>query len=211
MFDLPKNTKIQRVIPKNAFDSYTSIKQKKAFSDKIKRITWTNKIAFDTININGINVLEIQIFKIELKEKTYIKDILTIIERAIPYHIIFWIEFDNECYISTSAKHIHPQKEDIAIIDYTFASKWFLIKDNRYKIELKYNLDWIFKSLCDQLKSINTVTKTINELIEKQRIYDTIFKEIEQLNSEIVKCKQFNKKVTLNLRLKELTKKLEDI
>lgn len=204
MFNLPTSTKIQKVIPKNAFDSYTNTKQKKLFSDKIQRITWTNKIAFDTVNLDGVNVSEIQLFKIELKEKTVIKELLSIIEKSIPYHILFWIEFGNEFYISTSAKHLHPQNQDFAVIDYTFTSDWKLIDDNKYQIELKNNLDWIFKNVCDQLKSVDTKTKSISELVEKQKSNDAILKEIEKIKTEIARCKQFNKKVELNILLKKL-------
>lgn len=204
MFQLPSNTKIQKVIPKNAFDDYTNAKQKKLFSDKIQRITWLNKIAVNSVNLNGTDIQEIQVFKIELKEKSIIKDLLSIIEKAIPYHIIFWIEFGDEFYISTSAKHPHPQNENVAVIDYTFTSDWESIENNTYQFELKNNLDWIFKNFCDQLKSIDTDTKSINELVEKQKNNDVVLKEIEKLKSELAKCKQFNKRVELNLKLKEL-------
>src|SRR5690606_19306101 len=145
-----------------------------------------------------------QVFKVELKEKKVINDLLLVIDKAIPYHIIFWIEFGNEFYISTSAKHLHPQNEDVAVIDYTFTSDWKLIENNVYQIELKNNLDWIFKNFCDQLKTVDTSSKSISELVEKQKNNDAILKEIEKLKSEIARCKQFNKKVELNLKLKAL-------
>lgn len=211
MFNLPQSTTIQKVIPKNAFDSYTNTKQKKSFSDKIIRVTWSNKIAFDTVNLNGVDVSEIQFFKIELKERIVIKDLLSIIDKSIPYHIIFWIEFDNEFYISTSAKHINTKNENIAVIDYTFISDWHLIENNPYKIELRNNLDWIFKKICDQLKSIDTETKSISELVKKQKSNDALFREIEKLKAAIANCKQFNKKVELNMRLKELEKRKIEI
>lgn len=204
MFHLPKNTEVNKVIPKNTFDTYTNTKQKKSFSDKISRINWSNKIAFDTVNLTGVDVSEIQVFKIVLKEKTVIKDLLSIVEKAVPYHIIFWIEFEDEYYISTSAKHINPKDENSAVIDYTFYSDWKLTTENEYKIELKNNLDWIFKNFCDQLKSIDADTKSISDLVQKQKNNDAILKEIEKLKSEIARCKQFNKKVELNLKLKEL-------
>lgn len=204
MFQLPKNTEVGKVIPKNAFESYTNAKQKKLFSEKIQRITWTNKIAFDTVNLTGADISEIQVFKIELKEKTVIKDLLSIIEKSIPYHIVFWIEFDDEFYISTSVKRLHPQNEDVAVVDYTFTSDWQLIEGSTYLVELKNNLDWVFKYICDQLKTIDTETKSINELVEKQKNNDAILKEIEKLQAEIASCKQFKKIVDLNLKLKAL-------
>jgi len=206
---LPKNTEVRKVIPKNAFDAYTNTKQKKAFSDKVLRMTWLDKIAFENVHLQGNDVQEIQVFKIVLKERTIIKDLLSIIEKSIPYHIIFWIEFQNEFYIYTSAKHLHPTNDNNAVIDYTFTSDWQLIENNPYQFVLKNNLDWVFKTFCDQLKSINTDTKSIGELVEKQKNNDAILKEIERLKAQIARCKQFNKKVELNLKLKEFEEKLK--
>lgn len=204
MFDLPKTTSVNKVIPKNTFDPYTNSNQRSLFSDKIVRIIWTNKIAFQNIHLQGNEVVEIQIFKIELKNKIIVRDILSIIDKSIPYHIIFWIEFEKEFYISTSVKHLNPNDQDLAVIDYTFSSDWKLINDHCYKLELKNNLDWVFKNFCDQLKSFDTDSKSIKELVQKQIKNDSLLKEIKKLKSEIARCKQFNKKVELNMRLKQL-------
>ncbi|MBL7869734.1 MAG: DUF4391 domain-containing protein [Flavobacterium lindanitolerans] len=209
MFNLPKSTLVQKVVPKNAFDAYTNSRQKKAFTEKIQRITWLNKISFETVNLREAEIKEIQIFKIELKEKTEIKDILNIIEKAIPYHIIFSVDFDQEFYISTSVKHLHPNDEDSAVIDYTFKSGWLNIADNPYKIELKNNLDWVFQNFCEQLKTVTTNESNIQALVQAQKQHDSLHREIEKLKSEIARCKQFNIKVELNMKLKELEKMLK--
>lgn len=208
MFNLPKSTVVQKIVPKNAFDAYTNSKQKKAFADKIQRITWLNKISFETVNLKDAEIKEIQIFKIELKEKIEIKDILSIIDKAIPYHIIFLVSFNEEFYISTSVKHLHPNDEDNAIIDYTFKSIWLNITENPYTIELKNDLDWVFQNFCEQLKTVKTDSSDIWELVRAQKQDDSLRKEIEKIKSEIARCKQFNIKVELNMKLKELEKSL---
>jgi len=208
MFNLPKSTIVKKVIPKNAFDAYTNTRQKKIFSEKILRITWTNKVSQDTINITGKDVLEIQFFDIELKDKLNIKDLLVIIDKAIPYHIIFTIKFNDEYYISTSAKHIHPTNDDNAVIDYTFSTDWRNENDMLLSIELKSNLDWIYKSFCSQFISSEKKSKNLQEIIENEKRLDSIKKEIDKIKSEISRCKQFNKKVELNLQLKILMDKV---
>ncbi|MDR2235314.1 MAG: DUF4391 domain-containing protein [Chryseobacterium sp.] len=208
MFNLPKSTLIQKVVPKNAFDAYTNTKQKKAFAEKIQRITWLNKISFETINLKDAEIKEIQIFKVELKEKIEINDIVNIIDKAIPYHIIFLIYFNNEFYISTSVKHLHPNDEDKAVIDYTFKSVWLSIDNNPYTVELKNDLDWVFQNFCEQLKTVNTNASNIWELVQTQKQDDSLRKEIEKVKSEIARCKQFNIKVELNIKLKRLEKSL---
>lgn len=208
MFNLPKSTLVQKIVPKNVFDAYTNTKQKKAFAEKIQRITWMNKISFETVNLKDAKIKEIQIFKIELKEKIEIKDILNIIDKAIPYHIIFFVSFNEEFYISTSVKHLHPNDEDNAIIDYTFKSIWLNITENPYTIELKNDLDWVFQNFCEQLKTVKTDSSDIWELVQAQKQDDSLRKEIEKIKSEIARCKQFNIKVELNMKLKELEKSL---
>ena len=144
-FNLPIRTKVGRIVPKNAFDDYTNTKQKKQFTDNIQRITWTHKLSRETLNLEGKDIKEIQVFKIELKENKDILKILEIINRAIPYHIVFWVEFNNQAYISTAAKHPHPTNDDFSVIDWTFTSDWFSKDNNSYVFNLTNSLDAVFK------------------------------------------------------------------
>lgn len=160
-FKLPTRTKVGRVIPKNAFDGYINTKQKKLFTDCILRITWTHKFSANTINLEAKDIQEIQVFKVELKQKSNITKILEIINKAIPYHIVFWVEYNEEAYISTAAKHLHPTNNDIAVIDWIFISDWFKKGDNRYAFNLKDNLDSVFKDLCIQLTGKPNLEKNL--------------------------------------------------
>ena len=151
MFNLPEITRVGKVIPKKSFDQYANTKQKKLFTELVYRITWSNKLSKETINLRGNEVQEIQIFKIELKQKNDIGKVLEIIEKSIPYHIIFWIEFDDEIFVSASSKHIDIRNEDNSIVDWTFKSEWFKRGECPYELELNKSLDEVFKSFCVQL------------------------------------------------------------
>ena len=151
LFQLPIQSRVGRVIPKNAFDNYTNTNQKKLFTDLIQRITWTHKLSPETVNLDSGDVSEIQLFRIELKRKSEIINLTEIIQRAIPYHIIFWIEFEEESYLSTASKHQHPVNPDSAVVDWTFVTPWFSTKKSCYSINLKGNLDSVFKDLCVQI------------------------------------------------------------
>ncbi len=89
IFDLPDKVKVNKVVPKNAFDSFINSKQKQLFTDLIKRITWEYKLSEATTNLPAKEIKEIQVFYVELKEKQEVKGILDIIDKAIPYPIIF--------------------------------------------------------------------------------------------------------------------------
>ena len=208
-FDLPPSTQVNRVVPKNAFDTYTTTKQKKLFTDLIQRISWTHKLSQATLNLPAKEIVEIQVFKIELKEKALIPKVLEIIDKAIPYTLVFWIQKENQAYISTSSKHPHPTQEDLSVIDWTFSSDWFPTDEVPYLFTLKESLDAIFKDLCVQLSGRTELsTKPLQEILQNEQKRYNLEKEIQKLKSKISKCKQFNIKVELNLQLRSMEAEL---
>lgn len=209
LFTLPQSTKVQRVIPKNAFDTYTNSKQKKIFSESILRITWLYKLSPETVNLDGVDIKEIQIFKIELKAKDKIKLLLEIINKAIPYHIIFIIIFENEAYISTSPKHTHPTNENKSVIDWTFATDWFLASESNFSLTLKKNLDFVYQDFCNQISGKSSeINEPLRDLIEYNKIKQALERDIERLKNQIKSSKQFKNKVALNIELQEKSKAL---
>ena len=209
-FNLPTRTKVGRVVPKNAFDKYTNTKQKKLFTDCIQRISWTHKLSADTVNLDAKDIQEIQVFKVELKQKSDILKILEIINKSIPYHIVFWLEHDQEAYISTASKPQQPTNNDVAVIDWTFASDWFSKDDNVYAFNLKGSLDAVFKDLCVKLTGKPELgSKSLSSILKNQQEVDRLKKEISKLKSAISRSKQFNEKVDLNLKLKSAQKELK--
>lgn len=213
MFDLPKSTLIKRVIPKNAFDDYTNGRQKKMFTDRVLRITWLNTLSEDTTNMKSAEMEELHIFNIELKRKSDISELLTIIQRSIPYYIIIVVRYADEYFVTTSAKHKNPINENVAVIDYEFSSGWLSFDDAfKYKLNLKNNLDWVFKDFCEQLSSTKTTNSSdLSSLVSHKKELDILRKEINRLESKIARCKQYNKKVELNIRLNNLKEQMEQI
>lgn len=211
LFDLPTQTIVHKIIPKNSFDRFTNTKQKRAFTDNIQRIQWVNKLAPDTINLEAGDIGEIQVFRIELKQKRYIPGILEIIEKVIPYHVVFTVEFQDEVYISTAAKHPHPVNENKAVIDWVFTSKWQKKQEFDFRLNLKESIDWVYKNLCLQLTNGKASdNKQIGTLIEHEKEVASLEKQIQRLRKSM-KSAQFNKKVEINLKVKSLEAKLIQI
>lgn len=62
------------------------------FVSEVQRITWAYKLADETIHLRGNeSVPEIQIFTIEVKDEDVSEDVLSAIDRAVPFPIIFEI------------------------------------------------------------------------------------------------------------------------
>lgn len=206
-FELPTTTLVNRFIPKNAFDDYTNSSQKKKFADTIDKITWQNKLSKETINIDGKDLKEIQVFEIKLKTKEKILSLLNIIDKAIPYHIIFIVSFGEEVYLSTTKKHHYVNNENNAVIDWNFSSEWKPISIKSESLNLKESLDFIYLDFCSQLSGFNG--KNIKEIIEKDSSKVKLVKQIEDLKLKIKREKQFNQKLEFNQKLKVLELELQ--
>ena len=211
-FNLPSSTIVQRVVPKNSFEPYATSKQKNMFAKDVAKIIWSYCLSQKTINLPSRDIQEIQIFTLELKEQKDIKPILDIIDKAIPYHIIFIVEYNGWMYFSTSAKHSSPLNESKSVIDWTFKTPWFKITENSYRLDLQKSLDGIFTNFCNQLSiHPNKDIKDLPELISyNSKLYEAM-KKIESLKKKISSCNQFNKKVEMNMKVRELQEKLSEL
>lgn len=202
-FNLPISTIVNRFIPKNAFDEFTNAKQRKKFTEIVDKITWLNKLSKETINLSGSEITEIQIFEVKLKEQVYPKALLDIIDKSIPYQIIFLLSYQDSVLLSTSKKHHHPLNQDNAIVDWSFSSGWITSSTNTYQFNLKINIDFVYADFCSQLSNYGKVHKGILSIIEYDKTLKGLKKQIADLKSAIKSEKQFNRKVELNLQLSQ--------
>ncbi|RYY00065.1 DUF4391 domain-containing protein [bacterium] len=204
-FNLPPSTVVNKVIPKNSFYPYANAKQKKEFADYISKITWENKLSQDTLNLGSKEIHEIQVFNVQSKNQTDFDSLLHLIDRAVPYPIIFIIWFENLACISTSVKHMHPTNIDRAVIDWTFKTDWLTSEEiKKYNFQLNTNIDKVYFEFCLQLaKSNSNSVKNILHLAEHNRKITQLEAEMNNLRSSISKAQQFNQKVELNLALQK--------
>ncbi|MFT5913269.1 MAG: hypothetical protein ACI9XO_004816 [Paraglaciecola sp.] len=209
-FDLPKSTELSRSIPKNAFDKYINTKQKKEMTDFIKRMTWINKLSTQTTNLPSKVITEIQVFLIELKIKNDISTILELINRAIPYHIVFVLKYEKEQLISTVIKHNHPQKLNESVVDCTFKTDWFEAANNPVNIVLRESLDWTFIHLCSQITGRKPTQNTYSDFVSLELEIKNLEAKISGLERQMQREKQFNKKVELNMALLKLREALNN-
>ncbi|WP_026451485.1 DUF4391 domain-containing protein [Aequorivita capsosiphonis] len=211
IYNLPQSTIVNRNVPKNAFDEYSNSKQKRMFTDLISKITWKHKISSETINLSGIEVQEIQLFEIQLKEKNSIRPLLDIIDKAIPYHIIFIIVFENEVRFRTAKKHLNPLNENNAVIDWVFETEWANQGDSAYGLELKKNIDSVYYNFCSEITGEDKKFDSIAEMISYQSEIKELETNIERLKSLIKNAKQFNRKLELNVELNRVEGELEGV
>ena len=209
MLVLPHTSIVNRVVPKNSFDKFINTKQKKLFSEYVDKIKWANKLSTQTVKLEGKDIKEIQIFEILLKKKHTAEDVLNIIDRFIPYHIIFVLRIDSELMYSVAQKHPNPNSEDNSVIDWRFTSNWINDGADGFKLNLKKSLDDVFFDFCLQVSGkIENQNKSLQKIIGREQKRKQFLIDISKLESEIKSCKQFNLKVELNLKLNQKQQEL---
>ena len=107
MLGLPKSTEFNRRIPKQKFYENLTISPalKRVFVEQIKVIWWRNKIAPSTMNLAaGETVTEIEVLEVCLSTPQLDEAVLRQIDKEIPYHILFLLEYEGKYQAWTAYK-----------------------------------------------------------------------------------------------------------
>ena len=203
-FNLPKNTLVDKFIPKNKFFSKTILnsKIKDDFTNQIKKITWKYKLSPETISVNKTSkVEEIQIFEIELKNKTTPNNILQVIDRLIPYPILYIFTYENDF------KYWINLKNDL-VKKYYF-SEW------NHELDFNFvdtNLEKVYVNLIKKfITKVDTNENDFIKIVDTDNKINILNNEIKTIKNKIKSEKQFNKKVDLNKILQEKQNKLNSL
>ncbi len=197
--EILQNARVDKFIPKNKFYENKALnsKIKKEFIDLIQKIIWKYKISKDTINTKSTKeVEEIQIFEIYLKKKEIPKNALKIIDKSIPYKILYHFIFEDNYLFAISVKN------DNSELKFNF-SDWNEKKEFNFQ---GINLENIYQNIVLQFidKKIKEGEQNFSEIIKKDEEKKRLEREIKILENKIRKEKQFNKKVELNRKLENL-------
>ena len=210
MFNLPKSTEFNKRIPKQKFYDHAKISPavKKIFSDQVRVIYWKNKIAATTLNLAAGNfVTEIEIFEVQLQTKNFDENILRLIDKAIPYHIIFILRHENFYKICVAYK-----ENDSPTKNY-FSTDWQ--EEKNFSLNLQgLNLDEVYENFLRQIGGELLQEKNsapLKNIVERQEQIIKLEKKIAALQKKVFAEKQFNKQIELNGELKRLKKELENL
>lgn len=197
---LPQKARVDKFIAKTKFyeKAALSTKLQDEFIKKIQKITWKYKLSETTIGISQTdNVTEIQIFEIELKEQTIPTNVLKVIDKAIPYQILYQFVFKDKRAYGITLKGI--EATDSTTPHNYYFSEWNEALDFDFT---GINLEKVYQKLIKAF--INNQAKEqvdFKAVIETDNKIKHLEKGINALTKKISKEKQFNRKVELNKTL----------
>lgn len=211
---LPKTTEFNKRIPKQKFYENMEISPalKKLFVEQIKIIYWKNKIATSTMNLAlGEDVTEIEVFEIRLNSNQIDERMLKQIDKEIPYHILFLIEYQRKYQAWIGYKEESSGNKAFKVKGY-YHTEWLTEDELPLKIE-GLNLDIVYENFVRQIANLkeSSSQESLKESIEKDEQRKALQKKIDKLTIKMRKEKQFNRQVEINMKIKKLKKELENL
>ena len=188
---------------------------KKVFVEQVKIIYWKNKIAASTTNLAaGSEVTELEVFEIRLNSPVLDDGLLRQIDREIPYHILFLLEYEGKYQARIGYKEAAASGNKAFKVNGYYYTEWFVEDELPLKME-GLNIDVVYENFVRQIAgdklSTEKTGESLKESVEREEQRQTVQKQIEALKAKIKKEKQLNKQMEMNNELKKLKRELEEI
>ena len=216
MLGLPKSTEFNRRIPKQKFYENLTVSPalKRIFVEQIRVIWWRNKIAPATMNLAaGEAVTEIEVFRVCLSAPQLDEAVLRQIDKEIPYHILFLLEYEGKYQAWTAYKEAAGSGTNAFRVGSYYHTDW--MEEAALPLKLDgLNTDKVYENFIRQIAG-ETLTsgtgETLKESVERDTRRQELQKQIAALQVKVRRERQLNKQVQLNAELKRLKKELEEL
>ena len=161
----------------------------------------------------GEMVTEIEIFELKLSEPKLAESVLRQIDKEVPYHIVFLLEFDGKYQAWTAYKEAVASGNNAFKVGTYYHTDWLEEAELPLKID-GLSIDKVYENFVrqiagDALQAENQ--ESLKDSVDRDTRRQELQKQIAALQLKVRKEKQLNKQVQLNAELKKLKKELEDL
>lgn len=210
MLVLPKTTEFNKRIPKQKFCENMEISSamKQIFVKQIKTIYWKNKIASSTTNIAvGQDVTEVEVFEIQLNSQEVDESVLRQIDKKIPYHILFLLEYQKKYQAWIGYKELTTSGNQAFKVNGYYHTEWQ--EKNELPLYLEgLSIDAVYENFVRQVAGdklqVKNVGESLKEAVSRDMKRKSLQKQIDVLKGKIRKEKQLNKQMQMNAELKKI-------
>ncbi len=216
MLGLPAKTEFNKRIPKQKFYENLSISPalKRFFVDQIRNIYWKNKIAPTTLNIAlGQYVSEIEVIEIQLAVSQLDESVLRQIDKEVPYHIVFLLEYEGKYQAWIAYKESAAVGKDSIKVGTYYHTDWMPEQELPLKVD-GLNTDAVYESFVRCIAGgdlTQNSTEPLGVLVEKDNRRKKLQQQITNLQDKLRKERQFNKQIEINNRIKELRSEMIEL
>lgn len=213
MIDLkfPPTTIVGKPVPKNAFYKNLEVnaKIKQHFVDDVASIHWLYKLAPSTIHVeDGKLVHEIVVFSAVLKAKDCPNDVFLFIDRNMPRHVVFILEYEDRYKVLLNYKAWKDGQNSQFDIIKTFATDWLTAERLLLTLEGQ-TMDALYEAMAGQVSGFGTTkAEDTKRIVELEGLIDKAKREVESIQKRIRNERQLNRQMELNGAARGLKKQI---
>ena len=215
LFAYPKQAEFGRILPKNKIYEHSgaNTRLKDLFVEQVEQIVWQYKLAPETINLPArAGVPEIQIFSIRLKTPELHRDVLRCIDGAIPFPIMFELFFEGRTQVTAAYKRLNEDDVSRWVLSDYFASCWLPVNSERTEMPVVLHLGTLYEQMLHRLIPLPArPQETLTELVARVEQAQVKQREVDKTSARLAKEKQFNRKVDINNKLRNLKSELNGL
>lgn len=214
MLGLPRSTEFNKRIPKQKFYDNLTVTPalKRRFVEQVRVIYWKNKIAATTTNLAaGQSVEELQVFEICLNQPSLDEGVLRQIDKEIPYHILYLLEYEEKYQAWIAYKEIAGSGNAAFKVNQYYHTDWLSEEELPLKLE-GLNIDVVYENFVWQIAGEELTAAPAESLwdsVERSQQRAALQKQIDKLQAKIRKEKQLNRQMEMNAELKVLKRRME--
>ena len=212
LFAYPQAARFGRVIPKNKIyehaDASTALKDR--FVAEVDRITWTYKLAPETVNLGGSDAVpEIQVFQVKQRGDMLSEDVLRAMDRAIPFPILFELVLDAKRRTVAAFKRPNEGVKSKWVVSDYFWADWREEGSEREALPVALDLPGLYDKVLTALMPVSPQQEEdIQARVDRVEAIRAKEKEVARIRTRLAKEKQFNRRVEINKALRTAQQEL---
>ena len=219
LFAYPQQAEFGRVLPKSKIYEHSgaNTRLKDLFVEQVDQIVWRYKLAPETINLPAKpGVPEIQVFAIQLKTPELHRDVLRCIDSAVHFPIVFELTHgqgpEARTQIVAAYKRLSEVGSDKWVYSEYFESGWMPATAQRTPLPLALDLGRLYELILHRLVPMPVRPhESLSDLITRSEALMAKTLEIEKTKTRLSKERQFNRKVEINAKLRQLNEEYQNI
>ncbi len=215
MLNFPKSTVFGRRIPKQKFYEHLDVSPeiRRLFVEQVRLITWENKLSPDTLNIAaGDAVQEVEVFHIRLFGEELDHRVLSLMDKQIPYHILFLLErIDGKFQCVVNYKEASQGGANAFQLKKSYETQWMLPED----LPIEYaglDMDAVYESVVRSIAGDALMApegESLQEAVAKTQEKENLEKEIQKLKARMKKEKRLAKQMEIRREIQRLEHEVE--
>lgn len=210
----PAGSRLDARVPKEKLyqsGSVTAVLREK-FVANVQRITWTHKLAEETINLPSTPAVpEIEVFQIDSKRDDVADAVLAVIDKAVPNPIIFEITRESVGFREVRMVATHkPLGTRTPKTPAYYSTRWMPADTERAPLPTAISLSALYSVLLAPLTPIETRPgEEMSDVGVRLDAVRRLQREIAGLERKIRSEPQLNRKIELRQMLKSKQAELE--